>query len=66
MSLHAYDVAAVYSIFKEEQGNNNFTARYRRSSWNGFNVSWFEQESHFKDRGVNSIYLQPVHSRTKC
>lgn len=30
MSLHAYDVDVVYSIFKQEQGNNNFTPpRYR-------------------------------------
>lgn len=60
MSLHAYDVAAVYNIFKQEQGSNNFAPPICRSI---FNVSWFEQESHFKDRGVNSIYFQPVCSQ---
>lgn len=55
MSPHAYDVAAVYSIFKQVQGSNNFTPRYRRSSWSVLNASWFEQESHFKDGDINSI-----------
>lgn len=68
MSLHAYAcLYAVYSIFKQVQGSNNFTPpRYRRSSWSVLNASWFEQEFHFKDGEVNSIYLQPLHSRAKC